>query len=170
MNAAPLTDATGTRRMLRALGCDGYSTARIATELGQPARTVHNWHRHHRIEPHVAQAVADLYTRWAGIPAETNGSASGDAEQTRIVARQRRWAPASAWDGDEITDPQAVPASWRTTWRAEDLHAEAEPLLAAGVPIDVAAAQLGVKVATLQRARERTRARARERATASAVT
>lgn len=90
--AVTLADATGTRRMLRALGCDGYSTARIAAELAQPPGTVHDWHRYHHIQAHHAQAVADLYARWAGVPAETNGSTSGDAEQTRVVARQRGWA------------------------------------------------------------------------------
>lgn len=162
-------DATGVRRRIKALGRDGYSTARIDTELGLPPGTARVWLRYSRgIDPRHDAAMADLYARWAGIPAETNGSTVADAEAVRAMAFRRRWPPAAAWDDEiRIDDPQAVPASWRTTWRAEDLFAESEPYLQAGESYVVVAHHLGVKVPALKRARERIRAR--ERAAAPAA-
>lgn len=164
--AAPAdkTDATGTRRRIRALHCDGHSAVRIGAELGRRPAQVLAWLRYATIDTADARAVADIYARWAGVRAEDLGADPADAAGARAMARRRRWAPAPAWDHETIDDRDAAPASWRTTWRAADLHAESEPMLAAGTPIDVVAAHLGVKVPALKRARERVRARARRQA------
>lgn len=156
-------DATGTRRRVRAMHHDGYDTSHIAAAVGEQPRIVRSWLRCARIDADHAQAVADLYLAWSGVPAETNGADPESAACARQLARRRRWAQAGAWDEDAgaIDDPNATPTPWYGVRRSADLFADSEELLAQRLPFDVVAARLDVKINTLQRARERMRARAR---------
>lgn len=156
------TDATGTRRRIKALHHDGYDTARIGREISASPATVANWLRLRMIATCHASAIADLYARWSGVPAETNGSSPAGADAARALARHRRWHPAVCWAGEDIDDPATEPTSARRTWRSEELVAEAEEIRrACGIGWSLIAERLGVKRNTLDKARERVAARAR---------
>lgn len=154
------TDATGTRRRIRALHHDGNSTDRIGNAIGVPPQTVRAWLRSARIDSRDAEAVRDLFERWSGTPAEENGAFPQEAERARMLARRRRWAKAGAWC-DDIDDPHAVATPWFGVRRAADLYADSEELLALGEPIDVICDRLDVTLCNLKRARERVKARRR---------
>lgn len=163
----PMTDATGTRRRIKALHHDGYDTARIGARIPADAETVRRWLRFTAIPTLYADAVADLYAQWGGIPAETNGSSPADADAARALARRRRWHPAVCWAGENIDDPAAVPTSARRTWRSEDLVADAEEIRrTTGIGWSLVAERLGVHRNTLDKARERVAARRRKGLTA----
>lgn len=165
--ARTLVDGLATRRMVKALAWDGYSTARIAAALEVRTAVVDAFLYRPRIEAAHAHAVAVLFGHWAGVPAEDNGSMPRSADAARARAYRLRYAPAWAWAGEDLTDPDATPARWRRTHRAVDLVADAKPLLAAGESYREVARRLGVTMPALQRARERVRAR--ERAAAKAA-
>lgn len=157
-----MVDAIGTRRRIRALYCNGYDAARIGADLGVPPATVRTWVRSRVIATCYADRIADLYGRWAGTPAEENGSSPVNAQAARTLARRRRWHPAACWAGEDIDDPATVPTSNRTTWRSEELVAEAEYLRSqTGDSWAKIASQIGVAVDTLEKARERVAARAK---------
>lgn len=157
------TDATGTRRRIQALHHNGYDNHRIAEAIGRPAGTVKTWlHNNRGISARNAEAVTDLYQCWSGIPAETNGSSQDAADAARALARRRRWYPAACWAGEDMDDPAAAPVSARTSWRSEDLVAEAEQVRAAtDYKWAEIAAHLGVTFRALDRARTRVAARRR---------
>lgn len=158
-----MIDAIGTRRRLMALGTEGYDSAATGPEVGMPAAAVERWLRYARIHAAHAAAVTDLYQRWAGTRAEDNGVSAVRAERARARALRRRWYPPSCWAGEDMDDPEAAPVSPRTTWRSEDLVAEAERVRAALTDHTwpEIAAHLGVSFRALDRARTRVAARRR---------
>lgn len=157
-----MTDATGTRRRIRALYCDGYDTARIGAELDVPTSEVRTWLRSLVIAASYAERIADLHQRWAGTAAEVNGSSPADADAARAMARRRRWRTADCWDGD-INDPNAAPlVRPRSKRTSEELVAQAELVRACTTfTWRQIAAELGVAHHTLDQARTRVAARRR---------
>jgi len=94
-------DATGTRRRLQALVAVGWSTYRLADELGRHRRMVEIWMHADRVRPETAQRVAELYDRLCMRP--------GPCARARQAAKQRNWPPPLAWDEGALDDPDASP-------------------------------------------------------------
>lgn len=157
-------EPTGTRRRIQAFHHDGYDTARIGSALNVPAVTVGTWlHNNRGIDANCAQAVADLYRAWAGVPAEDNGASPEAAEAARTLARQRRWATPDAWSSADLDDPCATPErpSRPKIRRAEDVVEDAEWLRAtSGDSWRGVADRLGVRKNTLHTYQSRVRKRA----------
>lgn len=158
-------DNVGTRRRLEALGCRGYSCARIAQEVGVWPETARAWLHGGLVEARHARAVAELFVRWEMRDAEANGVMALTAAQTRARAKRLGWQPPMAWDLESIDDPDAQPLDWERSadrQSAAELIEDAEFIVrTTGVSFKKAADRLGVHRHTLEKARERTAARAK---------
>jgi len=98
-----LCDATGTRRRLQALVAIGWPTAALAARLGIPPTEVSRLcHHAHRVYPHTAARVAQLYTQLSMHP--------GPSRRARRRGEVASWAPPLAWDDNTIDHPAATPA------------------------------------------------------------
>jgi plasmid maintenance system antidote protein VapI len=155
-----LTDATGTRRRLRALAALGWPANHLARQLAMnpvPIRTLMRGDRQ-RVTAATARNVAALYDQLWDTP--------GPSDATRARAARAGWPVPLAWDDESIDDPTARPATTaaKAGQRSRELWHDAEELRAQGLQLDDIADRLGVARSTLIRARERTQA-ARRRVT-----
>lgn len=110
-NAPPvLIDATGTIRRLQALGAIGHAQRDIGDELGLSDARISQLAtgKHTKVFPETAEAVAQLYRRWAMTPSTKRGAA-----MVRQHAARRGWVSAIFWDN--IDDPNSRPSHTRTT-------------------------------------------------------
>jgi transcriptional regulator with XRE-family HTH domain len=160
-----LTDATGTRRRLRALAALGWPANHLAHQLGMnpvPVRTLMRGDRQ-RVTAATARKVAALYDRLWNTP--------GPSETTSARAARTGWPVPLAWDDESIDDQAARPATptAKGGQRSLELWHDSEELRAQGLPLDDIADRLGVARCTLIRARERAQA-ARRRGEAQATT
>jgi len=141
------TDATGTRRRVRALVARGWSQAKIAARLGmQPGNFGDVVYRRPMVTAATARAVERLYAElWDQAPPESSHREKIAASRARNYAAERGWPPPAAWD--DIDDPQARPADgWRRAAPLSDadLAAEARDLEELGLDRDGAAKRIGV--------------------------
>jgi transcriptional regulator with XRE-family HTH domain len=152
------TDATGTRRRVRALVAAGWSQAKIAARLGVGQGNFNAMMRRERVAASTARAVTALYEElWDKAPPESSHRDKIAASRARRYAAQRGWALPMAWD--DIDDPRAVPAEgWRRDGgelRGRSLAAEGRDLEALGLSRNEAARRLGVSRGTLGQAMRR---------------
>ncbi|MFE2352230.1 hypothetical protein [Kitasatospora cineracea] len=110
-NVAPSTpiDATCTLRRLRALAAAGWPQSHIAARLGQTPANYGALLTQTAVTARVARLVRSVYDQlWIADPLD-HGVTRRWADQSRAVARKRRWAPPGAWDEATIDDPAAAP-------------------------------------------------------------
>jgi hypothetical protein len=141
-----LVDATGSIRRLRALAFIGWPQPELAARLGL-TKPLH-LPTGNLIGADKARAIAALYAQLWNQPGPSNSAA--------MRARAAGWAPPAAWDDDEIDDPRAsadgirpdTPArTGNSKWTPREVtQEEIRFLLAAGVPIEQAAARVDVTV------------------------
>ena len=163
----PFAEVTGKARVssvgavnrLRALTALGYSTARLAAEIGYTATNVKALLRGERSEI-TGDADARIrreYERLSmRLPVPADDHERGGITRARRRAQAEGWPPPLALDNPD--DPNERPKGvdgHRTTWRRDDLAAEWDHLRAAGVSIHAAAQQLGVTVGAIEKAVER---------------
>lgn len=102
LNGGPLTvDATGTRRRLRALACNGWTNDLLAARLGVSGSAVRAWTYNERVRRSTVARVAALYDQLWDQP--------GASSRTAARAARAGWAPPLAWDDDTIDDPASRP-------------------------------------------------------------
>jgi transcriptional regulator with XRE-family HTH domain len=169
LGARALVDATGARRRLQALVAAGHSQAQLGARLGISGADFTKTMTGERLTAGTVRAVRALYDElWDVAPDESTHRTRIAASRSRNYARARGWAPALAWDDDEIDQPDAQPADcWRRadrqTTRAAELAEDAEFVREAGgyrlASNDAVAMRLGVPRARLEKALERTRSR-----------
>lgn len=103
-------DATGTARRIQALAYAGWSIQQIADQAGLGRQALDRALRGRPVLVRTARAIRDTYdTLWDQAPPETSQQERTTAERARRSARAAGWAPALAWDGDQIDDPDATP-------------------------------------------------------------
>lgn len=154
-------DRTGTARRLRGLAALGWPRDLIATQLGCSVRTLRTMQAETdprgRAAVHRATAarVAALYDRLSGTP--------GPSTPTRRAAHDNRWPSPLLWDGIDIDDPTATPHADEPappgygTPRID--LAEVDYLTSWGIPVEQAAARLGVRPESIAQAQRRADAR-----------
>jgi len=148
-------DATGSRRRLQALAVMGWSTRRIARELGNLDPQTYQYIESGRtktIRRRTAQAITELYDRlW---------SQQGPSPRSTRVALTKGWVPPLAWDDDEIDDPKASPRSSGWVPKSQrDRQQVVEDFLDTwdhhGGRVDIAAHRLNMTISALDRALHR---------------
>lgn len=107
--AHTLISPVGTRRRSQALGAAGWPQHHLAVHLNMRPDNFDQM----LARPHVlvsrALAVRTMYdTLWQADPVE-HGATPTEVAQARSDAVAHGWAPAGAWDDDEIDDPEALP-------------------------------------------------------------
>ncbi len=157
-------DATATLRRLQALVAIGWSQAQLASRLGMLPGNFGMLMKRGQVTAATERAAATLYDElWDTAPPESTHHEKIAASRARNHARARDWPPPMAWDDDTIADPAATPAEdWkrpqrRGPLRGAELAAEAAELAELGISRELAAARLGVKPETLERAVARAR-------------
>lgn len=152
MNGTPSwVSPVGTRRRIRALAAIGWRMEDIAEALGYPPthEPVVSLMRRERITRRLARRTAEAYERLS--------LTDGPSSRVRCNAKKRGWHPPSAWFGVDIDDPQATPdPGWQET-RAHNgsrpkavLLEDFDWLISQGESPEVAAARLGVALATVE--------------------
>jgi len=102
-------DATGTRRRLQALAAIGWSTGRLAEELGRDSRVVCRVRSAETVTTRTARDVRDAYDRlWDSKPPDETRWDRNAASRARNLAAREGWAKPMDWDN--IDDPSEVPA------------------------------------------------------------
>ena len=155
-----LVPAVGTQRRLQGLMFAGWSIPQLAAGLGLTYTPVYGWLRADRVTAGSARKVAALADRlWKTPPPERTWRERGAATRARNTAQANGWVPLTAWDEDEIDDPDAtyVDGCWLRPERltvAEWLE-EAADLAAFGLTDKHAAERLGIDKDALQTARRR---------------
>lgn len=151
-------DATGTRRRLEALAAVGYTSTRLAAELGLAHTYISKMRKHRTVCLRTARAVAELYERLAGVDPTTVGVGATSAHRARLAAARAGWLPPQVWDGD-IDDPKvdplaadspSAPRSVAELTRAEKL-AVAKSMTLAGAIAEEIAARVDVDPRTIHR-------------------
>jgi hypothetical protein len=101
---AGLTDATGARRRLQALGALGWSCMEIARRYDGHFVSLANIARgaQSQVGPRLHRLIVTAYDDLAMQP--------GPHHRTRLDAARKGWLPPLAWDDDTIDDPAATPA------------------------------------------------------------
>lgn len=96
-----LVDASGTRRRIEALMCNGWSYTHIGRLIGGSRQLVTKHHNAKHVTAATARTIRDVY----GILWDQPGP------EPRAVNKARRegFAPPLAWDDDSIDDPNAHP-------------------------------------------------------------
>lgn len=158
--------AIGAARRARALIAIGWPPRRVAARMNvsnQTLLTLLHSSPGQRIRATTAvQAVAAYNALWNQNPLLADITAAA-VKQARRFAARNRWAPPGAWDDDTIDHPDTRPDLGAKTRRGDALVEDSDWILrTAGLTLEQAAERLGVKDATLRRARERAAARARE--------
>jgi hypothetical protein len=156
-----VVDGTATRRRLRALVATGRSKAYLAARLGMLPSNFGDMMERGKVTAATDRAVAALYDElWDSPPPETTQHEKISASRARNYAAARDWALPQQWDDETIADPGAAPAERRREsgpLQARELAAEARELLGYGLSRGQAAARLGVRLNTMNRAMERFR-------------
>lgn len=106
-----LIDATGSRRRLQALLVAGWPLRQLASDSGMTPRVLfdilHN--RSRLVRAYTAAAIRVVYDHhWNSSPLDC-GVRAQDVRIAQALAVRNRWAPALAWDDDQIDDPDARP-------------------------------------------------------------
>ena len=149
------SSAAGTQRRLQALMWNGWSLGLLSGRLGCTRQVLRvKLHDREHAAPATAAAVRALYDDlWDQSPPEGTRFERRNATMARRYAREHGYAPALAWDEDEIDDPAAAPADgWERRGgvrRYRVLAEDAADLLRAGESADHVAGRLGVSAGTL---------------------
>lgn len=152
-----LINVTGSVRRVQALAVGGWSQRILAERYGRIMAHVasSSW-----VTAANARVIAGAYADLWNMPGPSLSAAQR--------ARKAGWSPAMGWEGLDIDDPRSVPFGHVPVRRTSaDLTESSDELLAQGVPMDVIADRLGVRLNTLVKARERTSARERAAALAA---
>lgn len=145
---AGLVPACGVVRRVEALACLGWSAAELLRRAGLGQHALETARRTGTCFASTRAAVAAAYDElWDQRPPETSSTI-----RTRTIAARRGYAPAMAWDDDDLDNPDARPA---TTGRhvpfalRESRIEDVRELLAHGEHPAMIAHRLGVKVHAL---------------------
>lgn len=106
----------GSTRRLQALAWLGWPEPALAERLEMHPATVRKVRNGDRgqIAAATARAIRLLYDQlWNVPPPESTRAEKIAVTKTRDHARKQGWAPAGAWDDDEIDDPKARPRGVR---------------------------------------------------------
>lgn len=103
-NTPRLVDATGTHRRIQALWALGHNSATIGATIGLSE---------HHVQRIVHAREFVTYATWHLIDRAYRelSMVPGTADRTRSRARRAGYAPPLAWEGVDIDDPQAQPAT-----------------------------------------------------------
>ncbi|WP_405769210.1 hypothetical protein OG539_32620 [Actinacidiphila glaucinigra] len=144
-----LTDATGTRRRLRALATIGYSVTWTASQAGLSARGCQyicngEWGQ---VTWATRQAIAAVYDQHAGTP--------GPSNWTRAYAAKRDWRDPQFWeDWGRIDDPTYDPAETQRPLKRNDLaalrRADVEHLASFGLTPEAIAERVDLELSTIR--------------------
>lgn len=127
-----LVDSAGTRRRLQALAAIGWSTTRLATELGVAQQRVSELQAHTaRVQAQLAARVSRLYDRLWNVALAWPGAAA-----CRVYAAGKGYVPPLAWDDDTIDDPAAEPVGSLLAAAALDEVAVTEAMRGRPVPLN----------------------------------
>ena len=123
MSADMAVTGIGARRRLCALFYGGWNPAALAAESGLPEAVFRRRPDDlERSREGTLQAIGGLYERlWNTAPPERTEEERGTAEVFREHARIVGWAPAMAWDDDQIDlrEAKADPKVWRRNPRGQ---------------------------------------------------
>lgn len=155
-----LVDGAGTRRRLRALAAEGWTSTRLAERHGGPPpsmRLAMLKGEDERTLAVFARSVREIYEElWDQEPPCTSRYEKAQATRARKDALQRGWAPPMAWDEESIDDPAASAGEWR---EVSDLGSgrrrlhldDLEDCISWGLDIAGAAGRLGVTKAAVEK-------------------
>lgn len=104
-----LTDLLLTARQIHALAADGFPIKYVAERLGRDATNLSRIMRQSHVEVGTARAIAALFTELAGTDPAAAGISSRNAAYARNWAAKKGWAVSAAWDGVDMSDPDAFP-------------------------------------------------------------
>lgn len=104
-------DATGTRRRLQALVAAGWPQSHLAARLGMQRASFGKTLRHPCVLVSTERATRTLYDQLWNLDPRDHGISLHSYNRARSHAATHRWAPAGAWDDDEIDNPDAL-ADW----------------------------------------------------------
>lgn len=106
-----VVDGTGTRRRLAALVYLGWTQTQLADRVEMAARSIGQiLGGTATVHAATAHRVCALYDElWDQPPPETTPAQQAAAAAARRYARDHQWAPAMAWDDDQIDNPKARP-------------------------------------------------------------
>jgi transcriptional regulator with XRE-family HTH domain len=149
-------DSCGTRRRLQALVAIGYSQSRLAQRLGMsPTNFTRTMHHNSEVLKQTADAAVSLYNELSMTPAVgTDQRSRISVTRARRYAEHMMWLPPLAWDDESIDDPFSQPAEMGEPDR-RDLLDDFDWLVDSGESEHHAAAQLGVTLPSIERARAR---------------
>lgn len=109
LGAAVSVDATGTHRRLHALVAAGWPQGRLAVRLGVAPSNFCAIMRRPQVSVRTVRLASALYEElWRADPRQ-HGVDNQAYARARNHALSHGWAPAGAWDDDEIDDPEAFP-------------------------------------------------------------
>ncbi|KPI09891.1 hypothetical protein OV450_3382 [Actinobacteria bacterium OV450] len=109
LGPSTIVDATGTRRRLQALVAAGWPQHHLAMALGMTDNNFSAAIQRTSVTVRTARAVKALYDkRWSWDP-RAHGVDNQAYSRACNHAASRGWAPALAWDDDEIDIPSAKP-------------------------------------------------------------
>jgi len=149
-----MVPAVGTRRRIQALKAMGHSGADIAARLGVSYQAVHKLE--HGTAAKVFAATAD---RVAATYEQMSMTLPTGYHRTRIRNKStaRGYVPPLTWDDIDDPDEQPTRGTYRPVVKrdAAEMAAELDHLLGLGVSIHMAAKQLGVSIAAIEKATER---------------
>jgi hypothetical protein len=137
-------DPTGTHRRIQALVAAGWPMISIDRRLGYKRERMRKILAEKVVLGTTEQLIKATYDELANRKPERHGIPKHHARTARQRATANRWPPPKYWADrmDVIDDPHFEPMYGRT--RGELLAADARELIAYGVPVEVAAARLGV--------------------------
>lgn len=149
-------DATGSIRQVRALMAIGREANEIKAATGLAHNIISrlvNGHAEHVFRG-TAAAIGDAYERMCMTP--------GTSARSRNRAAREGWAPPLAWEGLDMSSPDARPEGHERCRRTvADLLEDADFIQrTTGADLDLVAQRLGVKRNSLDKARERAAATA----------
>lgn len=168
------TNSTGTRRRLQALACLGWSVNRLSAESGIDRQPLDKALRGGLITAGHARAVAALYERLWNQPASAEDHRSRiSVARAKGRAERESWPPPLAWDDDTIDDLTATPTVLEDQDAVDELAVDAvcdghtmrltgatllaavHRMHAAGYPVDLIAARVGIHPRQVDRLRLR---------------
>lgn len=104
-----LTDLLLTVRQIHALAADGFPIKYVAERLGRDATNLSRIMRQSHVEVGTARAIAALFTELAGTNPAAAGISARNVTYARNWAAKKAWAISAAWDGINMSDPNAFP-------------------------------------------------------------
>lgn len=104
-----LTDLLATVRQIQTLAADGFPIKYVAERLGRDATNLSRIMRQSHVEIGTARAIAALFTELAGTDPAAAGISARNSTYARNWAAKKGWVVSAAWDGIDMSDPDAFP-------------------------------------------------------------